>query len=108
MDMERIEARCRIGNWLTIATGFLALSSPLVLMGEAIVWLARRRWPTLASVSEWRPATLWLRPIAYLPLSLIVLAVGATSFTAALTYWRRQERLLRRRRGEQSVLRRLI
>ncbi len=95
MDRERIEAHCRVANWGTILFGFLALSAPIVLAGEAIVWVVERRWPTLAYLGGWRPGH-WLAPLAFLPLSAIVLIVGGGGFFLSLGYWRSQEKLRRR------------
>lgn len=99
MDRERIEARCRVANWATIMTGVVALSSPVILLVEAIAWLIERRWPTLARVTGWTPAHLWLRALSFLPTSAIVLLVGGAAFLVSLGYWRSQEQLRRRIRA---------
>lgn len=95
MDRERIEAHCRVANWATILFGFLALSAPIVLVVETIVWLVDRRWPTIAYLGGWRPGH-WFAAFAFLPVSAIVLIVGGAGFFLSLGYWRSQEKLRRR------------
>lgn len=99
MDRERIEARCRVANWATIISGLVALSTPIVLALEAVVWVIERRWPTLANVTGWHPTHLGLRALSFLPTSAFVLVIGSTAFFVSVGYWRTQERLRRRLRA---------
>ncbi len=100
MDTGRIEARCRVANWATIVTGFIALSSIIIFAVEVVAWLLWRRWLTLAWLTDWTPRAEWLRLFFFLPPSLLVLAAGGLMFWTCLAYWRGQERLLRHVRAD--------